>query len=500
MDTPTFSPLNFAILGGYLAAMLGIGVFFAQRQQTTEEYFLAGRKMPWLVVALSMFASLTSAVTYMGLPATAYQENVALLVVCVISPLVAPFLVWIFYPFYRRLRVTTSYEYIAARFGHRARAAVSALFILARLGWLGTVIYAPALALAVVTGLPLWAAILLMGLIATGYTVLGGITADIWTDVAQFVIMIAGAVWVALTLIHNVPDGLAGILQTARAAGHLQIFEWRFSLFEMSGFVVAVTFFFQLMQDYGTDQTTVQRLMTTPTFRGTALAIGFNALTDFFMIGLLLFIGLGLFAFHGAFPERLPASVSGDTILPYYIIHALPDGISGLLITAIFAAAMSSMDSGISSLATVVVNDFVKPARRKAADDRQDLRLAKLLTLLLGLFATGTAFLIASIGPIIKAYTTIISLFNGPILALFLLGMLTRRAHFAGWAIGAGAAIAATLVLQHVVKAHWVYFFPCSFFTAFIVGWLASRLIARPPAAAALTIGSAGQQPDGRGG
>ena len=151
----TFSPLNLVILAVYLTAMVLIGLRFAGRQKTGEDYFLAGRKMPWLPVAMSMFASLTSATTYLALPGKAYGENISLVVVCFVSPLLAPFLIFVFYPFYRRLRVTTSYEYLGARFGRRARVAASALFLLARLGWLGAVIYAPALALSTVSGLSL---------------------------------------------------------------------------------------------------------------------------------------------------------------------------------------------------------------------------------------------------------------------------------------------------------------------------------------------------------
>lgn len=470
----SFSALNSVVLAVYLCALLAVGAWFARRQKSTEEFFLASRRMPWLVVAMSMYASLTSAVTYMGLPATAYQENVSLLIVSIVTLLVAPVLVTVFYPLYRRLGITTSYEYIGNRFGRHARFAASGLFILARLGWLGTVVYAPALALSVVTGIPLWTAILLMGAVATLYTALGGIAADIWTDVVQFIIMVAGAIWLAVTLIQRTPDGLSGILQTAEAAGRLAVFEPRISLFRMSGFMVAVTFFFQLMQDYGTDQTTVQRLMTARDLRGTNRAIIFNAITDFFLIGLLLFIGIGMYAYYQAFPALLPENLPGDRVLPWYIIHALPDGISGLLITAIFAAAMSSMDSGISSLSTVIVHDFIRPLRSVPAPDAQDLRIARRLVLGLGALATGVAFYISSFRHVIEAYTTIISLFSGPVLALFLLGLLTRHATFTGWAFGCAIAIPATLFIQYVVKVHWIYYFPFAFGVTFLIGLAAS--------------------------
>ncbi|MBD3240159.1 MAG: sodium/solute symporter, partial [Chitinivibrionales bacterium] len=373
--------IDLSVLIVYLAGMLVVGWRLAGRQKTTEDYFLAGRNMPWLAVGMSMFASVTSAVTFMGLPGRAYGENISLIVVCLVSPLLVPFLLRIFYPLYQRLNVTTSYEYIDHRFGQTARFCTSGLFILARLGWMGTVVYAPALALSVATGLPQWQTILLMGVLATVYTVLGGMTAVIWTDVAQFVIMTLGGALVAVTLVSGVPGGLSGILSAARDNGNLHIGSLRPSLFEMSALIVAFTFFFQMMQDYGTDQVTVQRLMSTRGRHGVFKAIIFNACTDFVVIALLLFIGIGLFAFYHANPALLDGSIGGDGILPYYIVRRLPGGVAGLLLAAIFAAAMSSMDSGINSLSAVVTTDFVRRLRKGPIDERRAVRLARLLTL-----------------------------------------------------------------------------------------------------------------------
>ena len=479
---PAFSPLNYAILGAYLLAMLVIGLLFARRQKSTEDFFLAGRRMPWLVVGMSMYASLTSAVTFMALPGTAYRENIAFLVVGLASVLVAPVLVALFYPFYRRLRVTTSYEYVAHRFGPRARQAAAGLFVLARLGWLGLVIYAPALALSVVTGMPLWGGLLAMGGLATAYTVLGGLAADIWTDVVQFVLMLGGVAWLIIALIQRAPGGAAGILDFAREQGHLHVADWSLSLTAMSGWVVGLGYFFQLMQDYGTDQLTVQRMMAIPTARGVTRALFFNAGVDFVVIGALLFIGLGLFACQAADPGLFPAGLAGDRLLPMFILRALPDGVSGLLVAALFAAAMSSMDSGISCVSTVIIHDFLRPARKVAAGEERDLRLARILTFVLGAGATALAFYVARFERLIEAYTHIVSLFNAPILGLFLLGMLTRRADFAGWAVGAGGAIAVTQLVQWFTPLHFAWHFPLALFTTVAGGYAASLRPGRRPA------------------
>jgi SSS family solute:Na+ symporter len=471
-----FGVLNAVVLGAYLVGMVAIGIGLAGRQHTGEDYFLAGRRMPWLAVAMSMFASLTSAITFMGLPAAAYAENVALLVVCVVSPLLVPLLVLVLYPAYRRHGVTTSYEYIGLRYGPAGRYAVAVLFLLARLGWLGTVIYAPALALSVTTGIPLWAAIVLMGVMATFYTVLGGLSAVIWTDVAQFVILVAGAIWVAVTLTASVPGGVLGILRAAGEGEHLRLVSWRLSLTEMTGFAVAISFFLQMLQDYGTDQVSVQRMLAVKDARGMTRAAIFNAGTDVIMIATLLYIGLGLFAFYQQHPET-QAALSADSVLPHFIITQLPAGVSGLLISAIFAAAMSSMDSGINSLATVVENDLVTPFRQRAPSPERVVLEARILSCIFGVLATGLAFGTSRLGHIIQAFATYMSLFNAPVLALFILGFVSRGANFRGWLVGALVSIPATLWLQRSGVAHWVYFFPFSFATTFAIGWLASQVL-----------------------
>ena len=478
MDSLTgFGTLNYVVLFTYLSVMVGVGALFSGKQKTTEEYFLAGRRMPWLVVGMSMFASITSAISYMGIPGTAYREKISLLMMAFLAPIVAPILIFVFYPFYRVLNVTTSYEYVLQRYGQPARLTVSGLFVLARLGWLGAVIYAPSLALSIVTGIPLWLAILLMGILATTYTALGGLSAVLWTDLAQFLILVGGALGVALSLTASVPGGLASIWEIAQTADHVRVIDLQLSLTEMTGIAVVISYFFQLMHDYGTDQVTVQRLLSVKTFRGMAKATIFNAMAELFIVSLLLYVGLGLFAYFQTFPSELAAGITGDRVLPYYIMHALPQGVSGLLITGIFAAAMSSVDSGINSVATVSINDFVRPLRSKPRSEQHDVKLARFLTLLLGSFATVVAFYVSGVGQILKASSAFLGLFGGPILALFLLGMLTRRVNFRGWLIGLVVAVPTTFWLQRGTDLHFVYYFPVCFGLCAGVGYVASLFL-----------------------
>ena len=477
-----FGSINITVLVAYLLGMLGIGLFFARRQRTAEDYFLAGRSMPWLPVALSMYASLTSATTYLALPGKAFSENISLILVSLVSPCIAPVLILLFYPFYRRLKVTTSYEYIELRFGHTARLCVSILFLLARLGWLGAVIYAPALALSVVTDLSLAPCILFMGVLATTYTVLGGLAAVLWTDVVQFVILVVGAMWLAVTLLLGVDGGFDGILQAASAAGHLHVASWSFSIVETTGVMVVVCFFLQMMNDYGTDQVTVQRLMAVKKDAGVWKAIAFNACSDFVIIALLLFVGLGIFAFYQQNGIAVGPDFAPDQIMPHYILRALPNGVSGLVIAAVFAAAMSSMDSGIHSMATVIQHDVlgrVQPA---------SIGRARCLVLGLGAVATALAFYVARINDIIVAFASFISLFSAPILALFLLGMLTRRGAFAAWVMAAVPAMICTWCLQEFTPVNWTYYFPVSFAITMLGSVLFSLVLPGEAADGALTV------------
>lgn len=476
-----FGTLNTLILLTYLGAMVGIGALFAGRQKTTRDFFLAGQGMPWPLVAISIFASITSAITYMGMPGLVYEENISLLFGILMMPVAAPFISVMFLPVYKKYEVTTSYEYIHRRFGSPARYTASALFLMARLGWLGTVIYAPALALSVVSGIDLTMTILFMGVMGTLYTVLGGLAAVIWTDVVQFLVLFVGAVWVAVSLTQDVPGGAAAIFEVAAASGHLDIIRIVPSLTEMTLFVVMISYFIQFLHDYGVDQVTVQRLMATPTLSGMIRATFVNAFVSVAVVAILAFIGLGLYAYATIGNHPFPEGLARDRIFPYYIVHALPEGVSGLVITGIFAAAMSSVDSGINSLSTIVVKDFIQPLRNRPRTEEADVHTARLLTLAFGGFAVGIAFFASYIGDIIKTSQGFLGLFAGPILALFLLGILTKRGNFEGWLVGAVLALGTVMTLQYHTNVHFVYYFPIGTGVSFAVGWIMSQWIGSNP-------------------
>lgn len=469
------STANIIVLVVYFVGMVAVGAWFSRRQKTTEDFFLAGRRMPWLPVAMSMYASVTSATTYLVLPGKGYKSNISMIVAGVVSVCVAPVLIYVFYRVYRRMRVTTSYEYIGKRFGLAARRTASSLFVLNRLAWLGLVVYAPALVLSIATELPLEFSILLVGLLAMSYTALGGLSAVLWTDVVQFVVLVVGAVWVLVSLLNGVDGGAPAIMAEAEKAGRLDVFSLEFSLANATVWSAGLYFLVNMLSEYGTDQVTVQRLMAVKRDSGVVKAICFNAVADLLLIGTLLFIGLGLHAFYLGHPD--PVS-QPDQVLPFYVINELPAGVSGLVVAAIFAAAMSSLDSGLNSLTTSIMSDFRSTPQGDETDAGR-LDKARKLTVLLGLVAINLGFFATRFENILDAFTTYMSLFAAPTLAMFLLGMTMRRGRFAGWIVGACVAIPAVLWIQAYTNVNWSYHVPFSFAVTYGVGVIVSMVLPR---------------------
>ena len=465
---------------GYFAVVIGLALALSGKQKDTSSYFLANRNMPWVAVSLSVVASLLSALTYLGAPAVAYRENAALMLGLPAALLAAPLVICLFFPIYRRLNVTSIYEYVGARFGSRARYAASFLQILQIQGWMGIALYAPALALSTVTGLNLWSAIVVMGLVATTYTTLGGMAAVIWTDVVQFLILALGAVLITLSLSERVPRGIGQIMEMASANDKLPLLDLSFSFSELNGLAVVVCYFIIAFNQYGSSQVTVQRLLSVRTFSGMVKALILDHVLEIIIVGLLYFIGLGLFAYFSLFPERLADGIGGDRILPFYIVHALPAGLSGLIIAAIFAAAMSTVDSGIHSMSTLILVDFVEPLRKTTLEARWSLEVARGLTIALGLVATLAGLLVSQTEGILKAISIVGGYLGAPVTALFLLGVLTRRAHFWGWLIGTClVTIPLQFYIQNYTDTHWVFFGPVAIVSCFTVSYPFSLILAR---------------------
>ncbi len=470
MNTGVFSIPDYTALAVYLALVVAIGIWVGRGQKDTKEYFLAGRSMGWFPVGISTLASLYSAITYMGTPAEYFTHGLPMASQTLSIVLVVPMVMYVFMPFYHRLQVYTAYEYLEQRFDLSVRTLASAVFVVWRILWMGTATYVPALVLHTVTGMPLLETILGVGIAATLYTVVGGMRAVIWTDVCQFFILVGGSV-LAVWLIGIDTGGMVDVWRIAEQGGRTKLFDWSLDP------TIRVTTWGAVMGSlvghlgmYGADQVSVQRYLTAKSLPVMQKSFILNMCAGLLMKGFIIAIGLGLFAFYATNPEQLPASIQGDRVFPYFIATQMPLGLRGMMIAAILAAAMSSIDSGLNSCTTSLITDFFKRFRWKpqwimnrAPGDTasevasRELKLARWLTLLLGVVVTILACFVGRLGSIIEITNKLVNSFAGPMAAVFLLGMMTRKCEARGafWGLLVGSAVTSYFIFYSTVSFLW---------------------------------------------
>ena len=434
---PAFGALNWTTLLIYLFGMALVGWRCSRHVKSSADFYLAGKRIPWWAAGISIFGTQLSAITFMSIPATSFAGDWVRSIGSLMIVFTIPIVVYHYLPKFRSFQIATAYGYLEQRFDRRARHLAATLFVLLQCGRMGIVLFLPSIALAGVTGLNVYLCIALMGMLAILYTVLGGIEAVIWTDVAQVFVLIGGAglaLWIAIAE----TGGLEAVLAHAEATDKLRLIHPGWGLDAMTLPVMVLGFSVLSLIPYSSDQTVIQRYMTTAT---PALAAR-SLWTNFWMAipTAVIFFGLGtaLYAFYVSHPE-LPTPAKNDEIVPWFVIHQLPAGLAGLVIAAIFAASMSSLDSSMNSVSTVLVYDFYR-LRHPDAEDAQLLRLGRFLTLGIGLVGMATALTMASleIKFLFDAFNKILGLFGGALAGMFLLGVFTKRT-------GADGAIRGTL-------------------------------------------------------
>ncbi len=474
----SFGKANSIVLGSYLFLLIIMGFYFSKRASSTQDFFLAGGRIPWWAAGLSIFATMLSAITYLSIPATVYATDWTRFLLNMGIPLIAPLVILFFLPFYRRLNVTSAYEYLEQRFNVSLRLLGSVSFILFQLGRMGIVLLLPALALSAVTGLNLFWCIGLMGLLSTLYTVLGGMEAVIWTDVMQVIVLIGGAIAALFIIVTDLPGGLGQILSEAAAYDKLNFINPGWDLTRDSLFVIGIGMVFANLLPYTTDQAVVQRYMTTSSEKAARNAIWTGALVAVPASILFFFLGTALFVFYLNFPAQLTPLNKADQLLPWFIIQEMPAGLGGLVIAGVFAAAMSSLDSSIHAITTSITTDFVRRFRPDRSD-RAWLSLARKLAIILGLLGTGSAMLIGTwdLGLLWSIFLDITGLFLGTLGGLFSLGIFTKRTTAVhAWA-GALVSVAALAYVSFATSWSGLLFGAIGTVMCFTVGWLTSYII-----------------------
>ena len=486
-----FGWLNWTVVLLYLGGMIGIGVWFMKREAaaTTDAYFRGGQRVPAWVAGLSIFATMLSSLTFMGIPARAYQTDVSWYIGQLPILLIAPLVAFCYLPFFRKLDLTSAYEYLEKRFHLGCRLFAAFSFLLLHLGRIAIVLYLPALALAAVSDIDVTTSILVIGLLCVIYTVIGGIQAVVWTDAIQALVLLGGALLCFVLAVWQVDGGLGGMAGIARAdAKLLESLRWNeFSIADGTGsaLVLFVAFFFNSLIPYTSSQDVVQRYVTTRDIAAARRSLWLTMVMS--ILGSMLFFGMGvaIYAFYKTHPAQLdPGMAAGDSILPYFIMSQLPAGVAGLLIAAIFAASQSTASSSLNSMATSFIKDVDARLLRPGRDDKTYLRTAQAVVVIAGLLSVGVAVWMAksNIESAFKTFNTLIGLTAGSLGGLFALGVFTRAAHGRGALAGAVAGFATVLSL-HLGKAPvsgLLYGF-IGFATCFGVGLLCSILLPAGP-------------------
>jgi SSS family solute:Na+ symporter len=446
---------DIAVVVVYLAAMVGIGMWFGRHGQNTEKFMAAGRKVPGWAVGLSIFGTYVSSISFLALPGKAFATNWNAFVFSLSIPLTTWLAVKYFVPFYRRSGEVSAYQHLEHRFGPWARTYAVICYLLTQLARVGTILYLLALALAPLTGWSMPAIIIVTGLLVVFYTMIGGMEAVIWTDVVQAIVFIIGAAACVFILLGGMPEGPGQLFRIAGDHHKFSLGSLGLELSTMTFWVVLLNGIFINLQNFGIDQSYVQRYQTARSDREAARSVWLGALLYLPISAVFFFIGTGLFAFYTARPELLPATIDAvnkpDTVFPHFIVAQLPVGLTGLVIASIFAAAQSTIASSINCSATLVLCDLYKRYVRPEATERHAMWVLRVATMVAGVAGTGMALAMMQIKSALDAWWGLASIFSGGMLGLFLLGLIARRA---------GNAAAATGVSVGVLVIIWMTFSP----------------------------------------
>jgi SSS family transporter len=471
--------LDFAIIALYLAGITLFGLRFRKKQRTLRDYFLAGRDIPWWAIALSIVAAETSTLTIISIPGLAYDTNLTFLQVVmgyVVGRVVISF---VLLPHYFRGDLYTAYELIERRFGRGLRSLTAGLFLLTRAAAEGVRVYAVSIVVSIALGTGEIASIAIITALTLIYTFEGGLAAVIWTDVVQTGIYVGGTLIGLVTIVHLVPGGWSAIHSAALTAGKLQMFDFRPDVWLPYTFWAGVIGgAFLTTASHGTDQLIVQRLLAARGQKQSVTALLSSGVAILFQFALFLIVGVMLWAFY-----HEPSSIFGrpDRIYPTFIVTKMPHGISGLLIAAILAAAMSNLSAALNSLSSSAIMDFY--ARfRPHADETTKMRLSRFATLLWALILFALALIaLHKVGRVIEVGLQIASIAYGALLGAFLLGTLTRRANQSGAIVGMSLGFALELYLWLGTRVPWTWWVMLGTTVTFVVGWIASIAFGSSP-------------------
>lgn len=487
-------PLDLLIIVVYMAGTLAVGWWCGRQQRHIRDYFLSDKNTPWWALMGSIVATETSTVTFISVPAFAFAANTKgeggnftfLQLVCgyMIGRLA---IVALFIPLYFKGELFTVYQVLDQRFSGRVKRTAASLFLVTRSIADGIRLFATGLVVVALMGWTGWqwgdpAAILIAGVVTIAYTYVGGMAAVIWTDVLQLVVYLVGAVVAAFVLLGKIPGGWNEVVAVGSEFHKFQLFDFT------TGLTRSYTFWagliggaFLTTATHGTDQLMVQRYLCSKNARQATAALLTSGVFIVAQFVLFLLIGVMLFVFYHS-TQTLPAEVAAraDRLFPYFIVNELPHGVIGLVIAAIFAAAMSTLSSSLNSLSASSVTDFYKPLVRPNGDDAHYLKASRWATALWGVVQIIVALIAIRMEKrVVDAVLAVASFTNGPVLGLFFLGVLTKRVGPRGALAGVLTGIVVMLFVWLRLPVSWQWYVLIGSTVTFVAGNLASLVLER---------------------
>lgn len=476
--------LDWVVISLYLAAMLGMGFWFYFRDQadSTSDFFVGGRSIPFWAAGISLYATNTSSISFIAIPAKAFDTNWQYMTNNLMAVVGLMFVaVWIV-PLLRRLDLMSVFSYLETRFHPAIRMLSSALCIVMQIGArMSVILFLPALAISTITGVDVVWSILLMGVFTIVYSTVGGSKAVIWTDVVQVVVMFGGALFAVGFIFWQSGADLPQLIDAAAAQDKTRLLDFSFDLTKATvwGFVFLVVF--DVVLTFPKDQVLMQRTLSTKDDKAAGRSIW--AFAAMMIPGGIVFYGIGtaLWMYYRNNPERLNPLLPIDATFPLFIAAELPAGVTGLIIAGIFAAAMSTLSSIINSVSTLVSVDFYQKIARNP-DEKTALRIAEWSGVGVGLVGIAIALVMSryDIHSLFDVSIELAGLLGGGFAGAYTLGMFTRRANTAGVAIGVAGSIVITLVCWSMDLVHPYFYLAISIALCIVIGYLASLFFPPP--------------------
>jgi SSS family solute:Na+ symporter len=481
-----FGVANALVVYGFFGVLVAIGYLCRKKDATTEEYFLSGHKIPWWASGLSMWATGVSAISLMAIPAKTYATDWSYMWLGIFPPVMLSLSAMVFMPIFRRLKIMSMTEYFEMRFDPSIRVLSSFLTVLGHTGAkMSITLLVPSLALSAVTGWDVYFCVAVMGLVTIVYTVVGGMDAVIWTDVAQSVIMVVAPILTIGIIIGRLGGGFGEFLSVGADHAKFRLLDASPDLTVATFWVFAIWSVTQLFGVLG--QETMQRAWATDGVKAAKKSV--YTLAAVSLPGTILFysIGTSLYAYYRQHPDELNPTIQTDGIFPHYIVQSLPAGVSGLMIAAIIAAAISM---AMNTSSTVVTRDFFRFFFRDASDKTR-MRFGWWGTLISGLIATGLAVFLASFksSSLWDLFSKLMALVGGGFGGVIVLGLLTKRASTAGAWIGSLVGTGVLIYLEVFTRISFFIYGTVALAVSVGVGYLASRVFPdRPRNLEGLTI------------